>query len=280
MTDKKQIPQPRFYRKNLIITAIAVFGAASLLCYFLADARVFNWLCQNADNWHKSRWLAAFEQFGKVWALIWLLLLWGIITRRPRPALVGLLALLIMTATVLPTKSLVQRPRPRDILKQKSPQETKNHLTRSWSFPSGDAAAVFAVAVAAIPFTSLGWSPLMLIAAAGIAVLRVIVMAHYPSDVCAGAAAGVFSGWLALQIARRWILLESFNPHWFDITAVIALIIIPICIAIFGKIWHLIDFFTIVAILAACILLITKLDARLKRAPPHKNYPLFSDKRR
>ena len=265
MTDKKPIPQPRFYRKNLIITAIAALAAASLLCYFLADTRVFNWLCQNADNWHKNRWLTAFEQFGKVWALIWLLLLWGLIARRPRPALVGLLALLIMTATVLPTKSLVQRPRPRDILKQQSPQETKNHLTRSWSFPSGDAAAAFAVAIAFIPFVALGWSPLMLIAAAGIAVLRVIVMAHYPSDVCAGAAAGVFSGWLALQIARRWILLESFNPHWFDAVAVITLVTIPICIALFGKIWHLIDFLAIAAILAVCILLITKLNARLNQ---------------
>jgi len=265
MTDKKLIPQPRFYRKNLIITAIAALAAASLLCYFLADTRVFNWLCQNVDNWHKNRWLTAFEQFGKVWALIWLLLLWGIITRRPRPALVGLLALLIMTTTVLPTKSLVQRPRPRDILKQQSPSETKNHLTRSWSFPSGDAAAAFAVAVAFIPFVALGWSPLVLIAAAAIAALRVIVMAHYPSDVCAGAAAGVFSGWLALQIARRWILLESFNPYWFNTAAVIALVAIPACIGIFGKIGHLIDFFAIVAILAACILLITKLNARLNQ---------------
>jgi undecaprenyl-diphosphatase len=265
MMYKKPILQPRFYGKNLIITAIATLAAASLLCYFFADTRVFNWLCQNADNWHKNRWLTAFEQFGKVWALIWLLLLWGLIARRPRPALVGLLALLIMTAAVLPTKSLVQRPRPRDVVKQLSPDEIQNHLTHSWSFPSGDSAAAFAVAVAFIPFVALGWSPLMLIATAGIAILRVIVMAHYPSDVCAGAAAGVFSGWLALQIARRWILLESFNPYWFNAVAVITIVAIPACISIFGKIGHLVDFLAMTAILAACVLLITKLFGNKRR---------------
>ncbi len=265
MIEKKPILQPRFYKNHLIPAAVAALGLAAILCYFFADERVFSWLTQQPHGWYKNRGLAAFEHFGKVWALIWLLALGGLIVRQPKPVLVGLLALLIMTAIVLPTKSIIKRPRPRDVVKEQSATETKKHITHSWSFPSGDAAAAFAAAAAVIPFVSLGWSPLMLIAAAGIAILRVIVMAHYPSDVCAGAAAGIFAGWLALYIARRWILPESFNPYWFDAVAVIAVVVMPVCIGIFGGLWRLIDFLSIAAILVVGVFLITKVCVRLRQ---------------
>jgi hypothetical protein len=56
-------------------------------------------------------------------------------------------------------------------------------------------------------------------------------MAHYPSDVFAGAAIGILAGWIAVQIDRRWLPLI---PPRFDLKrnwAILAIIITPIIIA-------------------------------------------------
>jgi undecaprenyl-diphosphatase len=62
-----------------------------------------------------------------------------------------------------------------------------------FSFPSGHSAAAFAVAVAFAGEPG-GVGPLALLLATGIGLSRVYLGAHYPLDVAAGGALGVFAG--------------------------------------------------------------------------------------
>jgi undecaprenyl-diphosphatase len=73
----------------------------------------------------------------------------------------------------------------------------------STSFPSGHASTVFAVAaVLGILIPLLRW-PLLAVAA-GLALTRVVVRAHFLSDVIAGAAIGIATAWwLRAAFARR-----------------------------------------------------------------------------
>lgn len=80
------------------------------------------------------------------------------------------------------------------------------------SFPSGHATTVFAAAVALgfiVPRARAAW----FIAAAVIATSRVVVGAHYPSDVVAGAALGASVAYLTAQVlARRSICFDATSP--------------------------------------------------------------------
>lgn len=65
----------------------------------------------------------------------------------------------------------------------------------SKSFPSSHAIVAFALAFALYKYNKK-WGRWALVIAAIIALLRVIVGVHYPSDVLAGAAFGVLTSWL------------------------------------------------------------------------------------
>jgi membrane-associated phospholipid phosphatase len=109
------------------------------------------------------------------------------------------------------TKFVTHRTRPSEAQKilasghaDTSPNVWYDHA----SFPSGDTASACAVAASIGCSSALPWMPVFLTLAGGVGFLRVVACAHYPSDVFAGAAVGLFCVWLALQITRRWSLLE------------------------------------------------------------------------
>ncbi len=89
------------------------------------------------------------------------------------------------------------------------PVSWKNALA---SFPSGHSTTVFAAAVALgfiFPRARAAW----LVAAVVIAASRVLVGAHYPSDVVAGAALGACVAYLlAWVFARRSICFDATSP--------------------------------------------------------------------
>jgi membrane-associated phospholipid phosphatase len=89
----------------------------------------------------------------------------------------------------------------------------------SFSFPSGDAALAFGAAVAlGIVSPRLRWPAVLL--AVAIALSRVVVGAHYPGDVLAGALIGTASGLLApraIALVRRrfrWRAYVVPHTHW------------------------------------------------------------------
>ena len=70
------------------------------------------------------------------------------------------------------------------------------------SFPSGHAAFYFALSTI-VYFHNKKAGILFFVASFLIAVSRVFVGVHWPSDVLAGALIGIFSGWLVVKISKK-----------------------------------------------------------------------------
>jgi len=266
MIDNKPTSSSRLHRNNLaVLIPILALGLAAAFSFLLLDERVFLSLRRHPIHWTSSDFIRAFIQLGKTWVPIWLLLLWFYATARLRPTLIALLALLLVAPTVLSFKSVVRRPRPRDVIKEDWREEYRKDLFRSWSFPSGDTASAFAVATALVPFVSWYWVPVLFTAAAGVGFFRVAVLAHYPSDVCAGAAVGIFCGWLAMYIARRRLSSESLRFDWCRGAAVWCLVLIPVLIGLFEGLNQLLIFLKTYGLLTVGIYVIAKAYPRLKQ---------------
>jgi hypothetical protein len=137
----------------------------------------------------------------------------GITHEGRRPTAVTLMALLFVGLSVCPLKVLASRRRPNDPALL-SGYAVAPDLHRSWkqrvSFPSGDAAAAFAVAVVLALSIHRPWAVLFLAAAGAIGLLRVTALVHYPSDVFAGMMIGVLAGWWSVHSTMRWFPENAF----------------------------------------------------------------------
>jgi membrane-associated phospholipid phosphatase len=203
---------------------------AAPLAHFLLDKPVFDWLAQRRVQW-SNLWIDAFRLLGKAWLLIWLLLVWVAITGRWRLPFLALVALLIVMVPVNSLKVLVGRPRPRQVIAAaQAPPAASAESTELWgmSFPSGDTAAAFTVAAALGTVWAWPWTVAALVAAGGVGAMRVVDLAHYPSDVCAGAAIGILAAWVAAQTTRRWSPLAI--EAWGRTVAVLTIVGMPIVI--------------------------------------------------
>jgi undecaprenyl-diphosphatase len=273
VTTEQKTEQLRLRRINLEIwAAIIVLGLAALVSYFLLDEHAFSWLHRHRSNWYKNNWLQAFILLGKAWVLIWLLLSWVLATGRQRPALVAILVLLLISPAVISLKGIVQRPRPADIVKVHSRAEDRNYVVRSWSFPSGDTAAVFAVATALAPFVRWPWGLTFFTVASSIGILRLALLAHYPSDVCAGAAIGMLISWLASQITSKCRLPELSGFNWYRAIAAVGMIVIPLSLGLFEGINQLLTFLKTYGVLVLLIYIAAKGSACSKRLRKHSPY--------
>jgi undecaprenyl-diphosphatase len=269
MTEQKK-DQPGLLQINFWVwAAIAVLCLASLVSYFLFDEFAFHWFRDNPVSWQNNVMIQAIRNFGRAWAPIWLLLNWVCATGKQRPAQAALLALLLVFLAVCTIKPLVQRPRPRDIIKLDSSVGDKNVITRSWAFPSGDAATVFAVAAALAPFVRWYWTLIFFSIAGFVGFMRVVLLAHYPSDVCAGAAIGIFSGALAVQITRRW-LSEPSRLNFNRSAYVIAAVLIPVLLGVFSGKDRLVFFLESYSAMVAGIYIVTALLKRFQNSVPGK----------
>jgi hypothetical protein len=97
------------------------------------------------------------------------------------------------------------------------------------------------------------------------------VLAHYPSDVFAGAALGIFCGWLALQITDQSSLLDS---HWFKFrrgTVVLAAVLVLLLISLSENTDDVLLFLKTYGVLTAGIYLIVKTRAHLKKLRQTQN---------
>lgn len=228
MIDKRPASGLGFSKNEYIfMIVIVILGLLAVWSYFSMDQRVFSLLSQKQLDWHKGLWLKAFTYLGKAWVPIWLLLIWFLSTGRQRPVLIVFLALIMVALTVTPLKYAIRRPRPYEVIRARSEQEEQIYSWSHLSFPSGDTAVVFATAAALLSFVTWPSACLLLAAAAGIALLRVTSLDHYPSDIFAGAAIGFFTGWLAIRIDGRWLPLERLRFILNRRVAISGIIVIP-----------------------------------------------------
>lgn len=173
---------------------------------------VFFWITQ----WGKSDWILIPTCIA--WLAAWLL---SLLTRdnlrlalREFAALAGFIFLGVglpgLVATML--KRAIGRGRPETW----TPDVPLSFQSLNWSaysyqsFPSGHSTTAFALAaVVALLWPRAFW-PAMLFAAA-IAVSRVIVGEHYPTDITAGALLGVFGAYAVRQlfVSRGWLFAAS-----------------------------------------------------------------------
>lgn len=110
-------------------------------------------------------------------------------------------------------KDLMHVPRPLAVLDAAQVHVVGVALRGANALPSGH--AVTALALATILVLGSAWlassrwrTAAVLALAATLCAARIAVGAHWPSDVLAGAALGVATGWLALRAADRWPLWQ------------------------------------------------------------------------
>ena len=214
-------------------------AAATFLIYLLLDEPVRQWLLAHPNTWHKHNWVNAFRQLGKAYIPIWLVLLWSCLTNRWRTTAVTLMALLLVGLSVCPLKVLASRRRPNDpALRAGYAAASDSH--RDWkhkvSFPSGDAAAAFAVATVLALSIRRPWAVLFLAAAGAIGLLRVTSLVHYPSDVFAGMMIGVLTGWWSVHSIMRRLPEREFamSGRWRILLGVLLVVLAPSLSALVG----------------------------------------------
>jgi membrane-associated phospholipid phosphatase len=282
----KLLPRSPSNRFGLtIFVSIIVLCIGALFAYYFIDERVISWISsRDLDSFPGVKLI---KILGKVCVPLWLLFLWGFFKNRPQLVLAGSLSMLLAVAIVGPGKILTHRERPRELLKHSqivqdsqgnkttiqnllsSPEygrfEIQNiRKTRYQSFPSGDTATVFAPAVTVVSFVSGFSLSILFILAAMVGSLTVAGLSHYPSDIFAGAAVGIFCGWLALQISSKWISQNSFRINeWWRKVVLIGLILIPLLDVFSSGLKHLLIFMSSSAALTACVYLTNKVSVLL-----------------
>ena len=184
------------------ILLLAILG---VICFGCVDTRLIQWVNRHKSAWANPFWIVSgFRQLGKAWGPIWLTLFWLTRSKKYEVACTALLSLLLSTLTVWPLKGLCLRPRPYAVLETQFMDSTQAFSHHNFSFPSGDTATAFCFAGAIAAALSRSWPWILFMTAGLIGALRIMDLAHYPSDVCAGAAIGLASVWTARWLVKRW----------------------------------------------------------------------------
>ena len=134
----------------------------------------------------------------------WIVLGLGLlIPRKTRKAGIAALLALVLGALItnLGLKKLVARIRPYDSVEGLVPLVAR---LKDYSFPSGHTCASFACATVYYKLHPGKWGKAALILAVLIALSRLYVGVHYPTDVLAGGIVGWISAVAALGIVRRY----------------------------------------------------------------------------
>ena len=165
------------------------------------DANILLWI----QEYIRKDWATPFWRFvswlgdgGWFWISLSVLLLFFAKTRRV--GITALLALLIgALCTNLLLKNLIARVRPYEVIDGLYPLVKK---LKDFSFPSGHSCASFAASLVFFKKLPRRYGIASLVLASLIAISRLYLGVHYPSDVLGGIAIGLLSGAAALRIQR------------------------------------------------------------------------------
>jgi len=215
---------------SVILTFICILLIGMASCFLFVDKPAISWIQKNNVESYETSWMEALEQLGKIYPLLWLLLFWVLITGKYKKVVLCILSLLITFGAVVSIKTLIQRERPINAIKAQINIEKKSKEPNHWSFPSGDTAEVCAAGIVLGICASWPWVIGIVFCCGSIGILRIMELAHYPSDILAGAALGIFCGWSAIRIRNRYPEIENIFKGREKILSFIGVILIPVLI--------------------------------------------------
>lgn len=154
----------------------------------------------------RQPWLSPIAAFythlgdrGLIWiAACLLMLLWPRTRRAGRAGILALLLSLLCTNVIL--KHLFTRPRPWLVLEGLVPLVAEGDPN---SFPSGHSSAALASAAAWWRYLPRPWRGIGLACGLLMALSRLYVGVHFPTDVLCGVLVGLLCGWGGWQVERR-----------------------------------------------------------------------------
>ncbi|MGE5297394.1 MAG: phosphatase PAP2 family protein [Solirubrobacterales bacterium] len=271
---------PVIPRRNLVLLcAVPALLAGSLACWLAFDQEAVSWAIRSEMNPHASLWARTLTLLGKGWLQVWLLLVWFTVSHRRREVLSGILALILVGATVGPLKIVVGRARPYAVARAQETGRPERDRRHDVSFPSGDTAGAFAVGGAVVP--ALGWPLRAVFLGCGAVIggLRVMGLAHYPSDVLAGIAIGLLAAWLAIRMIDRWGHADRPVPYegWLVWGGIIG---VPIGVGVSDGIGDLLFFLGTYGTLVLSVLLVTCIGDLRRKAVSRSVLPLLARIRR
>lgn len=168
------------------------------------DAGILLWIQQHLRTDVLTGLLTRYTNLGEA-GLIWIAiaLLFLCFPKTRKAGAISLIAMLLCyVCNDLLIKNLVMRPRPFLTVEGLTPLIAPPH---SYSFPSGHACSSFAAAVVWVQTLEGRWAKggkaLLLVMALLMAVSRLYVGVHYPTDVLVGSLLGLLGGWLVC----RWL---------------------------------------------------------------------------
>lgn len=202
----------------IITAAIALILVAAIPGARLALFHAFNNLGPLAPGFWSG--LSSLADTYLALGLLLPVLLW-----RPRLAALLLLSAILATLATHTLKPMLDIPRPPAVLATDAFHLIGHRLDHG-SFPSGHAVTAFTLAGLLIIGLrlSFGWTLMTLICAGFLAISRMAVGVHWPTDVLAGSIIGLISVLLGQQLLSRWQRLQQ--AYW---PIPVALIITGIC---------------------------------------------------
>jgi len=184
---------------GVAFASLAVLAAMTIVALG-ADVPIFVALNGTTAGWERFPWQNITIVGDGVVAATLMLALYG---RRPDLLWAAFFAVILLACAVHLGKYLHPTLRPLGLLGPAV--HVIGGQLRGSSFPSGHSATAFAIAAILFPAKRLTALQVMLLLAAGaVALSRIAVGAHWPSDVLAGGAGGWLIGLASLALARRF----------------------------------------------------------------------------
>lgn len=152
------------------------------------------------QDWMDGFWkfITFLGNYGWFWIALSAVLLISSRTRKAgAAALTALLIGALLTNVIL--KDLIARIRPYEVVEGLRLIIEEQH---DYSFPSGHTCASFAAALTFYKIFPRCWGVPAVILAVLIAISRLYVGVHYPSDVLGGLLVGIFASWAALRLVK------------------------------------------------------------------------------
>lgn len=203
--DGKQSPiatlNPMAHRRLLLITSVVLLVLTVSIYAFGVNKSLFLWLQSWGRYVPASIW-ASITLFGDALTVSVMLLLFA--RKYPHIVWAGVMGALLTTVIVQSLKHSLVLPRPPLIL---SPEEFTliGPEYQQASFPSGHSTAIWVLASVWLFGAYRRVKAVLLMSiAAMVSLSRVMVGAHWPVDIAAGALLGWLGGWSGTWMACRW----------------------------------------------------------------------------